>query len=141
MTKMSASSFPLGKELYVSVSSVKGEPVLKIVRCKVVQSLITPGKSVVLPTRSGVGLTKKQFEQLVRNAPLVFSTMDSLTTTVRSDSASGGSSSTQEVGCSDRKGSKYFNTEDGNVQNAVSQNTANKVQQWKRPPFRVLQQL
>ena len=72
----SQTNIPLGNDVYLTLNTRKGESTIKIMRCKVVQSLIIPNQSVVIPTRVGIEINRKQFEQLLHNAPLIFSLMD-----------------------------------------------------------------
>ena len=62
---------PLGDDLYISVSVWHGKPKIHIRKHVVIHSKTDPTKLVVVPTRFGVTLSKRQTEQLLVNMPLV----------------------------------------------------------------------
>ena len=71
--------FPLGGDLFLTVNLWKGQPKIHIRKFKALRSLITPGKVTVIPTRFGVCLDKRQFEQVLKNMPAIFSELSTMT--------------------------------------------------------------
>ena len=65
--------FSLGRDLYLTVNMWNGQPKIHIRKFKTLRSLVTPGKVNVIPTRFGVCLERKQFEEIIKNSPAIFS--------------------------------------------------------------------
>ena len=67
---------PLGGYTYVTIKRHNKQPTIGILTYKQINTMA--GHRVIIPTKSGVKLSSKQFEQLIKNAPLIASTIESL---------------------------------------------------------------
>ena len=70
--------FTIGGDLYVSVSTWLGKPKIHFRKHVISHSKFDNKKLLVLPTRFGVTLNKKQMDQLLLNLPLIVAELNSL---------------------------------------------------------------
>lgn len=77
--------FPLGGHTYVTIKTRYKQPTIKIQSYKNLKT--ATGHSVIIPTRCGVMLSTIQFEQLLKNTPLMRSTLESLRQSKRGNKA------------------------------------------------------
>ena len=67
---------PLGEYIYVTIKRHNKHPTIGILTYKKINTMT--GQRVMIPTQFGVKLSSKQFVQLIKNAPLIASTIESL---------------------------------------------------------------
>lgn len=68
--------FCLGRNIYVTIKTHNKLPTISIL--EYINLRTNTGTNVLVPSRSGVTLTPKQFKQLIMNIPLMTSTIESL---------------------------------------------------------------
>ena len=68
--------FPLGGDTYVTIKRRNKQPTIRISSYKNLKTIT--GRNVLIPTRFGVMLSPRQFDQLIKNTPLMVSTIESL---------------------------------------------------------------
>lgn len=73
--------FPLGNNLYVSVSKWRGISKIHIRNFKTLTSPLSPNKCVLVPTRSGICLSPEQFQTLLSHSDGVDRELQKLATT------------------------------------------------------------
>ena len=71
--------FPLGGELFLTVSFYKDRPLVHIRHFKTLPSWRTPGENVLIPTKYGVCLKDSQASQLLNHLPSALSVLKSHT--------------------------------------------------------------
>ena len=76
MARPRENKFPLGNELFTSVTVWNGVPLIHIRHFKTIESPYPPHKTFQMATKSGVCMSEQQFRELIMTFPNVLSELD-----------------------------------------------------------------